>query len=220
MADDNWYEIRNTAYRNGELVYSFDQTLAGGSDYDGKLNPAAEVKAGYCLGLAVQWVALRLRGKDYEAAGNRSLSPTATYAASSDHATYLKSFREGLKGMWPDGDEIDGTAINVALTPYGLKVSGETMANTGKADAGKILGASATTRGIALMAWRGKMGRHATAIDVRPAQQTVNYFDGNYGHFAFNSGPRFVAWFGTYLRLSTYDTGLADRQLLRVFGLA
>ena len=221
--NDAWFEIRSTAFKNGELVYSFDQSIAGDPSYAGKFDPAANVKAGYCLGLAVQWIGLRLRGKDFEWSGKRSLSPSATYAAASVHATYLKSFNEGhasLRSLLLSAEEVDTGAINVALVPFGLKLSGETMSNKGRADAGKILGAASTTRGIALMAWHGTWGAHATAIDVRPAQQTVNYFDANYGHFAFSSGPRFVAWFGTYLRLSSYESQLADRQALQVLGLA
>lgn len=221
--NDAWFEIRNTAYTNGELVYSFDQSIAGDPSYAGKFDPAADVKSGYCLGLAVQWIGLRVRGKDFKWSGKRSLSPSATYAAASDHATYLKSFNEGnasLRGLLMDAEEIDTSAVNVALIPHRLRVSGESMSNKGKADPGKMLGAATTARGIALMTWRGTWGAHATAIDVRPAQQTVNYFDANYGHFAFSSGPRFVAWFGTYLRLSGYDKKLADRQFLQVLGLA
>lgn len=194
-----WSEIRAEALRNDELVYSFNQTVAKSASYAGKFDPEAKVAEGYCLGLAVQWCALRLNGTDYAYSPNRALSPSETYKAASDHATYRKAFEEGKMALRRFLDEdvaaLDTAAYNVALVPYGLKVWGSARLNRGAPDGGFMIGSGEQRGGVALLMWRGTAGAHATAVQFRGPDERVNYFDANYGHFQFASARRFVNWF-------------------------
>lgn len=218
-----WAEIRAEALKNDELVYSFDQTVAARNFYAGKFDPAAKVEQGYCLGLAVQWCALRLQGKDYNYAPNRALSPSETYVAAHDHATFRKAFDEGKRSLRSFLDEdilaVDNAAYNLALAPYRLKAWGAPRVHKGAPDPGFLIGSGEQRGGVALLIWRGTGGAHATAVNFRSPAERVNYFDANYGHFQFASAGRFVNWCAGYCRETGYDKAFATVQAQHILGL-
>jgi hypothetical protein len=218
-----WSEIRNQALKDGELVYSFDQAVAADPSYAGKFDADAKVANGYCLGLCLQWCVLRLHGQDYAYSANRALSPSQTYRAASDHATYLKTFDANLDrytGLFAEEGDVNTTATNVALAPYGLKLGGRPRTHRRGADAGFLLGPAEERGGIALIVWMGAEAAHATVIDVRQREGRVNYFDPNYGHFAFASMMRFLAWCSHYMQQSGYDRRYMDFQTRHMISLA
>lgn len=222
-----WFQMREEALKAGELVYSFNQSVAPQAAFAGKFDSEADIKSGYCLGLAVQWIVLRLQGKDYPYSPNRALSPSLTYVASSDHATFAKCFREG-KGSLRNGffgigaktvEELDESSLNVALAAYKLKHWSPAAIRTGGPDPDFLLGAARERRGLAVIIWRSATAAHATAIDARIAEQRFNYFDANFGHFQIQGVARFIGWFNRYMEHSGYKS-YDKSQGYYVLGLA
>lgn len=220
-----WITLRKNALAAGELVYSFNQGRAAHEKFSSALAEGVDYQKGYCLGLALQWCVLRLKGSDFAAdAGTRILSPEQTYRASADHATYHKAFDStsaSLRGVFMlDGTEINTVARNVALLPYGLKLWDEPRIHLGQADGGFMIGSGEQRGGLAMIGWLGEDSAHATAVQFRGPAEPVNYFDANYGHFVFGTARRFVQWFGSYLHESEYGRDYAKQQSQHMLGLA
>ena len=181
-----------------------------------------DLNAGYCLGLAVHWIVLRLNGRDYAYSDNRALSPSFTTEGATDQATFAATYDKLVPRRAQDDpiQKIEITALNDALRPYRMKQWGSYDVNARKPEVDFFFRCAKTLRGPAIIVWRGSGGAHATALDARMTEGRFNYFDANFGHFQIAGHLRFAGWFNSYLAHSQYATAFEQVQAYFPIGIA
>src|SRR5688500_4059756 len=158
-----WDPLQEKAKRDGDLVYAMDQgqtpVLA---DYDP--SEKREVRApgpwgvaadGFCVGLAMRWVALRQQGKDYPF-DRRSRLANGSYWV---EAARDQNISRSTEGPWPKrfvrvlGQY--GVSVNAALSvqkPFGIT-------------ARLIIATMAGRDGLYYFEMRGEKSAHAIAVE-------------------------------------------------------
>jgi len=175
--------IESDARRHGELEYSFDQANSVVMTQPG---PWGTAYSGYCAGLAMKWISLRLTGSDYPFdPKTRELGDLPHWHATRDQTVY------------EDQD------YDTALGPYGLK-SGTAAHRVGGPDAGWLRQIAEKAPGPYLIRLRREGGGHAVAMQNDAAKKVYRFFDANNGHFVLKDANRFQVWLNDFLVRSNY----------------
>ncbi len=178
--------IESDARHKGELEYSFDQSESAVMTQPG---PWGNAYSGYCAGLAMKWINLRLAGKDYPFdAKTRTLGDLPHWHATRDQNVY------------EDAD------YATALDNYGLEADFTTHHRVGGPDAGWLRQIAEHAAGCYLISLRRDGGGHAVAMQSDPIKKTYRFFDANYGHFVLKGADRFQVFLTDYLLRSNYKT--------------
>ena len=178
--------IESEARQKGELEYSFDQSESAVMTQPG---PWGEAYSGYCAGLAMKWIALRLEDEDYEFdVKSRKLGDLPHWHATRDQNVY------------EDAD------YDTALAAYGLKTGAKTFHRIGGPNAGGLRQIAEAQAGCYLIRLRRDGGGHAVAMQSDMGRKVFRFFDANYGHFVLKSALRFQIFLNDFLHRSNYQT--------------
>jgi hypothetical protein len=186
-----WDPLQEKAKRDGELVYAMDQgqtpVLA---DYDPRPNkelrapgPWGVASSGFCVGLAMRWIALRYQGKDYPFDHRRLLANGEFWVDAARDQNVSRS----TVGPWP-------IRFERVLRQYGVPVAASAQ-HPFAITARLILATIAAGNGLYYFEMRGEQNAHAIA--VQNEQGRLHLFDGNEGHFLVKSLDR-ARYFLTY----------------------
>jgi hypothetical protein len=187
-----WDDIQNKARKDGELEYAFDQSLPV------ETQGLTEPENGYCVGLALRWIALRFRGKDYEYDADKHLALKSDYQAL--RVQYLSRETEG-------GPLSRAEAV---LRYFGISANrGRYMRADRVVSADLVMNAVFAGDGLYYIEMRGQdeRGEHAHALAVQREGHGTIYrlFDSNEGHFVLKGAARFKAFLTWFLNTTPYN---------------
>ena len=185
-----WDETQKDAKKAGELVYAMDQ---GQTDVMTMPGPWGAAYSGFCNGLAIKWLKLRLSNDDFDY----------------DHKTQVLEYphwhatRE--QNIYEDHDD------PTALAQQNLRLTGGKTTLPGPPSAQLMANTVATASGLYLVGFFRSGGGHGVAMESNLASGLFHYFDANYGHFVLKGPTRFKAWLTEFL----IDSGYQARYLTR-----
>jgi len=185
-----WDETQRAAKRAGELVYAMDQ---GQTEVMTTPGPWGAAYSGFCNGLAIKWLKLRLSNEDYDYDAKAKVLEFPHW-----HAT-----RE--QNVYEDHDD------PTALAQQNLRLTGSKKTLMGPPSAALMAGHVAGASGLYLVGFFRSGGGHGVAMESNTASGLFRYFDANFGHFVLKGQTRFTQWLGKFL----IDSGYYSRYLVR-----
>jgi hypothetical protein len=171
------------------LVYDFNQRHT--PQFKQTVDPTTHVGVDFCAGLALEWLALRRAGKDYDYDEQKEVLTDPGDEPMQVQRVYLdqghaKAFdKVGLKEEW-------NRWTDNAVQP------------------GPLLAAAAQPGMYFLQIRHTRESGHAVAFTTHgwgTDERAVNYFDANLGAFYFGNRKQFQDWFDWVLSLPLLESG-------------
>ena len=195
-----WDAIQQLAKSKGWLVYAIDQGQTAPLTQPG---PWGDVQAGYCLGLAANWVALAYQGSD--------LPHTAQVC---DYPPWQATMAQNIYQNTGSGDRMENWKS--ALTAFSCTLSGFKALHKQPPSAAFFCQVAFQAYGCYGIVMEGNGGGHAVAMR-NGRDGRMHLFDPNYFHLAIRDPGQFQATVDWWLNASGYAKSF--EQVSHIFGI-
>jgi hypothetical protein len=186
-----WDSVQTTARDAGYLVYAMDQAQTAPMTQPGPWGAAYD---GYCQGMAVRWIALRLAGSDFPFDAGTQVYEATDWKATAIQTIYQNQDKSGELEHWQKA-----THAHYLSVSDGLQLSRNNRASG--AFVNLLMTRSTGCYGISL---KGQGVGHAIAAQNEDGK-TFRLFDANYGHFSAPSADIFKQFLDWYFEATGYD---------------
>lgn len=195
----HWEPVQTSARDKGNLVFAMDQGQTAVMTQPG---PWGVARSGYCMGMAVRWIALQYAGKNFPFnRGSRTFTDVDWQSTAAQNRYWNHD--------WVD--EADHWIK--AAEAVGLRVSnGLRTERQGKPTADRILEVMRQAYGCYGISLNRERGGHAIAAR-HGRDNRFHLFDPNYGHFVADRVGGFRKFVDWYLA----ETGYGERYTASIF---
>lgn len=185
MPSLSWFATN--AARDGRLVYYMDQSSTAPLDQPG---PWGDIDEGYCASLAVRWIGLAYRGRDFPAEPGYNFDGVSLrwFKGTDYQATiYQNRLNDFFKATNPDRRTRVQYALGLGQTMLGSDL---VETSTSPVTASRLLRIVRQSYGCYYVSLGGPDWGHAIALrHARPpngkGSGVLHIFDANSGHFAY-----------------------------------
>lgn len=180
-----------------QLIYCYRQWKSSVMTQPG---PWGSAYNGYCAGMAMRWIKLRLEGKDFEYNSKSLEMKDFDYTAVLRQNIYDATYRE--------------SGYDDALKSAGLKRDAKVESWQSAMNVQK-LASIIRTNGHYIIRLRGERKGHATALVSGPQGAAVRFFDANYGQFRVEGGlDKVKDWLQWFFRESGYANRFTSKTII------
>ena len=205
--------IWRSAQRYGQMVFAMDQNCTPHAETPGPWGVAGS-RRGYCLGLSIQWLAMRKRGQNFDYDEQTGICNTPPWQATmlqNIHASAPRTRAMTFSGAMVQQSIRDPIRSATLLIRYASFRVSVTVTNFHQ-----ILTGFPNTHWLIVLD-AGQQGGTAHAVAAQhDAQGNVHFFDPNYGHFNFPDFAHFKTWFRAFLIESGYIRNYMGAQFFCV----